>query len=78
MDELFLSPSSPVAMPRAYGLDQPFLLSQLILLKPSNFEWECIQEFMNRDDSGFDMDILNSLYSIKILVLYYHIDVTIC
>jgi hypothetical protein len=69
MDELFLSPSSPVAMPRAYWLDQPFLSSQLILLEPSDYEWKRIEEFMHRDDSGFDMDILNTMYKDSCLVL---------
>lgn len=63
MDELFLLPSSPVAMPRAYWLDQPFLSSQLIVIEPSALEWTKIERFMhNRKDPGFDMDILNALY----------------
>ncbi|KAH7067248.1 glucose N-acetyltransferase [Paraphoma chrysanthemicola] len=69
MDELFLSSSAPVAMPRAYWLDQPFLSSQLILLEPSEREWYRIEEFMNRDDPGFDMDILNTLYKDSCLIL---------
>jgi alpha-N-acetylglucosamine transferase len=69
MDELFLIPSSPLAMPRAYWLDQPFSSSQLVLLQPSQFEWHRIQEFMIRDDPGFDMDILNSLYKHSAMVL---------
>ncbi|KAF2708820.1 glycosyltransferase family 8 protein [Pleomassaria siparia CBS 279.74] len=70
MDELFLTPSSPVAMPRAYWLDQPFLSSQLLLVEPSDFEWQRIQNFMNsRADSGFDMDILNTLYKDNCVVL---------
>lgn len=62
MDELFLIPSSPVAMPRAYWLDQPFLSSQLILIEPSHTEWQRIRDFIDRSDSGYDMDILNTLY----------------
>jgi hypothetical protein len=69
MDKLFLIPSSPVAMPRAYWLDQPFLSSQLVLLQPSQFEWHQIQEFMTRDDPSFDIDILNSIYKHSAIVL---------
>lgn len=62
MDELFLLPSSTVAMPRAYWLDQPFLSSQLVLIEPSHKEWYRVENFMKREDSGFDMDILNTMY----------------
>jgi len=72
MDELFLTPSSPVAMPRAYWLDQPFFSTQLILLEPSQREWRRIQEFMNRPDSGFDMDILNTIYKNSCIVLPHY------
>ncbi|KAH7122736.1 nucleotide-diphospho-sugar transferase [Dendryphion nanum] len=69
MDELFLLPSSPVAMPRAYWLDQLFLSSQLIVLEPSHSEWRRIQDAMSHDDSGFDMDILNTIYNNSCIVL---------
>ncbi|KAF1969190.1 nucleotide-diphospho-sugar transferase [Bimuria novae-zelandiae CBS 107.79] len=71
MDELFLTPlgSSPVAMPRAYWLDQPFLSSQIILLAPSATEWGRVQRFIDQKDSGFDMDILNTLYRDSCIVL---------
>jgi hypothetical protein len=69
MDELFLMPSAPVAMPRAYWLDQLFLSSQLVLVEPSAVEWHRIQEFMNRDDPRFDMDILNSMYNDSCIVI---------
>lgn len=69
MDELFLMPSSPVAMPRAYWLDQPFLSSQLVLVEPSSVEWHRVQQFMNRDDSGFDMDILNTMYKDSCIII---------
>lgn len=69
MDELFLLPSSPVAMPRAYWLDQPFLSSQLVLVEPSSVEWHRVQQYMNRDDSGFDMDILNRMYKDSCIVI---------
>ncbi|KAH7061800.1 nucleotide-diphospho-sugar transferase [Paraphoma chrysanthemicola] len=69
MDELFLSPSSPVAMPRAYWLDQPFLSSQLLLLEPSQREWDRVNNYMEQRNPGFDMDILNTLYKESCLVL---------
>ncbi|KAF2441974.1 glycosyltransferase family 8 protein [Karstenula rhodostoma CBS 690.94] len=69
MDELFLTPSSPVAMPRAYWLDQPFLSSQLILLEPSTVEWDRIKTYIDQKDSGFDMDILNTIYKDSCIVL---------
>jgi hypothetical protein len=69
MDELFLSPSTPVAMPRAYWLEQPFLSSELVLAEPSQREWQRIEEFMGYAGSGFDMDILNTLYKDSCLVL---------
>ncbi|KAI0572098.1 Alpha-N-acetylglucosamine transferase [Pyrenophora tritici-repentis] len=69
MDELFLLPSSSVVMPRAYWLDQPFLSSQLVLVEPSVKEWRRVQQFMNSDDSGFDMDILNIMFKDSCVVI---------
>ena len=64
MDELFLLPSAPVGMPRAYWLDDGnFLSSQLVLVEPSNFEFNRIQEaFETRGNGDFDMEIVNNLY----------------
>ena len=64
MDELFLLPPAPVAMPRAYWLeDQHTLSSQLVLVEPSEFEFNRIQEaFHNRTSGDFDMEIVNELY----------------
>lgn len=72
MDELFLIPSSPVAMPRAYWLDQLFLSSQLVVIEPARIEWERMQEYMKKDNSGFDMDILNTVYKDSCIVLPHH------
>ncbi|KAF2873976.1 nucleotide-diphospho-sugar transferase [Massariosphaeria phaeospora] len=70
MDELFFIPSSPIAMPRAYWLDEPTLSSQLVVLEPSQLEWQRIQAFMTtHEDSGFDMDILNTIYKDSSTVL---------
>lgn len=64
MDELFLLPPSPVAMPRAYWMDQLFLSSQMLVIEPSEREWKRIEDTMHNDpDSGFDMDILNIVYN---------------
>lgn len=62
MDELFLLPSAPVAMPRAYWLDDT-LSSQLVLVEPSTFEFKRIlAAFAERDDTDFDMELVNNLY----------------
>lgn len=63
MDELFLLPTAPVAMPRAYWLDDHILSSQLVLVEPSEFEFNRIQDaFNSRGGSDFDMEIVNNLY----------------
>ncbi|KAF1971769.1 nucleotide-diphospho-sugar transferase [Bimuria novae-zelandiae CBS 107.79] len=70
MDELFFLPSTPVAMPRAYWLDQPFLSSQLLVIEPSTTEWTRVSDYMSTNPKGgFDMDILNTLYKNTALVL---------
>lgn len=75
MDELFLIPSCPVAMPRAYWLfdDNPpkkILGSQLILLEPSAAEFQRIVDRTARaTDDEFDMEIMNDLYKDSALVL---------
>ncbi|KAF2171320.1 glycosyltransferase family 8 protein [Zasmidium cellare ATCC 36951] len=62
MDELFLLPSAPVAMPRAYWLDDT-LSSQLMLVEPSLFEFRRIlNAFEQRQSTDFDMEIVNELY----------------
>ncbi|KAF2717102.1 glycosyltransferase family 8 protein [Polychaeton citri CBS 116435] len=69
MDELFLLPPAPVAMPRAYWLKNT-LSSQLVLIEPSAFEFNRIKEaFTNRTSEEFDMEIVNNLYSDACMVL---------
>nr|POE54452.1 glucose n-acetyltransferase 1 [Quercus suber] len=65
MDELFLLPSAPVAVPRAYWLDdEPTLSSQVVLVEPSTFEFDRILRAMKNLTSGdFDMEIVNHLYA---------------
>lgn len=64
MDELFLLPSAPVAMPRAYWIPERFFLSsQLIVIEPSEAEWKRVEYSMDHHEGhDYDMDILNKLY----------------
>ncbi|KAK4459543.1 nucleotide-diphospho-sugar transferase [Cladorrhinum samala] len=72
MDELFLLPPCPVAMPRAYWLypDVQILSSQLMLVQPSAAEF---QRVMDRTSAGgaddYDMEIVNYLYKDSAMVL---------
>ncbi|KAI1113076.1 glucose N-acetyltransferase [Nemania sp. NC0429] len=72
MDELFLTPPCPVAMPRAYWLfpNQKILSSQLMLVQPSEIEFDRIMkqvESASRDD--YDMEIVNQLYADSAMIL---------
>ncbi|KAK9251623.1 nucleotide-diphospho-sugar transferase [Lipomyces tetrasporus] len=72
MDELFLAPSAPVAMPRAYWLnfDDRILSAQLILIEPSESEFNRVMNAMNAAKSNdYDMEIVNNLYKDSCLVL---------
>lgn len=70
MDELFLLPPSPVAMPRAYWLDQPFLSSQLVLIEPSTEEFTRVKEAIDQAAGGdFDMEIVNNLYGKDCIII---------
>ncbi|KAL1964240.1 hypothetical protein VTN77DRAFT_7198 [Rasamsonia byssochlamydoides] len=72
MDELFLAPSAPVAMPRAYWLnfDDRILSSQLILIEPSEFEFNRVMKAMSEAKSNdYDMEIVNKLYKDSALIL---------
>ncbi|KAI4638527.1 hypothetical protein J4E93_010082 [Alternaria ventricosa] len=63
MDELFLLPTAPVAMPRAYWLEQFFLSSQLIVIEPSEDGWQRVQSAMEHHEGyDYDMDILNKVF----------------
>jgi hypothetical protein len=60
MDELFLLPSAPVAMPRAYWEDEYFLTSLLLVIEPSEAEWKRVEYAMEHHEvNDYDMDILN-------------------
>ena len=65
LDELFLLPPSPVAMPRAYWEwdKKQELSSQLLLLETNAVAFARIMRAVeNADAIKFDMDILNDLY----------------
>ncbi|EPE25282.1 Nucleotide-diphospho-sugar transferase [Glarea lozoyensis ATCC 20868] len=70
MDELFLLPPAPVAMPRAYWLKDHFLSSQLALIQPSNNEFARVQEAILTASGGdFDMEIVNKLYGKDCMII---------
>ncbi|KAK5725934.1 hypothetical protein LTR15_004124 [Elasticomyces elasticus] len=65
MDELFFLPSAPVAMPRAYWLEEHtrVLSSQIVLIEPSAKEFDRILDSLqHRTSQQFDMEIVNDLY----------------
>ncbi|PKY07192.1 nucleotide-diphospho-sugar transferase [Aspergillus campestris IBT 28561] len=72
MDELFLLPSCPVAMPRAYWLDPNgrTMSSQLFVVEPSDFEFGRIMESISHaGGSEYDMEIFNELYKDSALII---------
>ncbi|KAJ5683811.1 CAZyme family GT8 [Penicillium maclennaniae] len=72
MDELFLLPSSSVAMPRAYWLDPKdrTFTSGLMLVQPSEFEFgRIMDEISNATSDVYDMEIMNKLYGDSALVI---------
>ncbi|KAK9489592.1 nucleotide-diphospho-sugar transferase [Lipomyces doorenjongii] len=72
MDELFLAPSAVVAMPRAYWLnfDDRILSAQLILIEPSEYEFNRVMNAVNAAKSNdYDMEIVNNLYKDSCLIL---------
>ena len=70
MDELFLLPQAPVAMPRAYWFKEHALTSALMLVEPSTFEFERVmQAIKHREYEDFDMEIVNDLYGDDAMVI---------
>jgi alpha-N-acetylglucosamine transferase len=70
MDELFILPSVPAAMPRAYWLDTPMLASHIMLITPSAAEFERIQALTKKAGLGMsDMEIVNQLFGKTCMVL---------
>ncbi|KAI1872914.1 hypothetical protein JX265_004711 [Neoarthrinium moseri] len=72
MDELFLLPPCPVAMPRAYWLfpKDKILSSQLMLVQPSATEFDRVIKKMEKSGSNdYDMEIVNQLYIDQAMIL---------
>ncbi|KAL2810531.1 nucleotide-diphospho-sugar transferase [Aspergillus granulosus] len=66
MDELFLLPPSPVALPRAYwlGPNDHTLAVHVFLLQPSESEFNRVMAAVSdAGSSEYDMEILNRLYN---------------
>ncbi|KAJ5164558.1 uncharacterized protein N7500_006388 [Penicillium coprophilum] len=65
MDELFLAPSSPVAMPLAYWMypNKRTFTTALILIQPSAAAFDRTMDAMSSANSStFDMEIMNNMY----------------
>ena len=72
LDELFLLPHAPVAMPRAYWQwDGKYeLSSQLLLVEPNATEFDRVMRAVDSAaKNDYDMDILNHMYSGSAMVL---------
>ncbi|KAI4594635.1 N-acetylglucosaminyltransferase [Pestalotiopsis sp. 9143b] len=72
MDELFLLPPCPVAMPKAYWLlpDNNVLSSQLLLVQPNTAEFDRVMNKMHEAGSNdYDMEIVNQLYINEAMIL---------
>ena len=77
MDELFLSPPTLVAMPRAYWLDpnDRVLSSQMMLIQPTDAEFQRLMRAADRDINNAngkiigDMDIVSDLYKDSGMIL---------
>ncbi|MGD1096881.1 MAG: hypothetical protein ABSB35_33425 [Bryobacteraceae bacterium] len=72
LDSLFTIPfEGPIAAPAAYWLRQPFWTSALLVVRPSEAEWQRVsQHFASASDKGFyDMDIINSEFGSEIHTL---------
>lgn len=72
MDELFLIPPCPVAMPRAYWLypKKKTLSSQVMLVQPDEVEFTRVMEKIDMaEGSNYDMEIVNELYVDSAMIL---------
>ena len=72
MDELFLLPAGPVAMPRAYWLDPKdrVFTSGILLVEPSPSAFNQIMDgISNADSDVYDMEIMNQLYGNDSMVI---------
>jgi hypothetical protein len=72
MDELFLLPPVPLALPRAYWLnfDDRVMSSQILLIQPSKFEYDRVAKAIDTaGSSDYDMEIVNNLYRDSAMIL---------
>lgn len=72
MDEMFLLPPAPMAMPRAYwlGFDARVLSSQIMHLQLSEFEFRRVVKHIETVASNdYDMEIVNALYRDSAILL---------
>ena len=78
MDEVFLLPPAPIAMPRAYWLwhdheevdaDHAELSSQMVLIMPNADEYKSVMDATIEHESAGEMDILNAEYLKSAMVL---------
>jgi hypothetical protein len=66
MDELFLMPPAPMAMPRAYWMDNGEFTTQLNLVQPSNAAFTAIQEKLaRREKDEYDGEIINDVFGLS-------------
>ncbi|GCB20914.1 glucose N-acetyltransferase 1 [Aspergillus awamori] len=72
MDELFLLPPAPVAMPLAYWFypKERVFTSGLMLIQPSTDEFNrLLEEIWDNSSEEYDMEIVNKLYGDDTLVI---------
>jgi len=70
IDELFLFPSTFLAMPKMYWEPKKeFYTSLLLLIEPKAAEYQRLVDMMKEGGNGFDMDIINKLYKGQIATL---------
>lgn len=78
IDELFLLPPTPMALPRAYWWDinPPPLTSMLMVLQPSTAEFEHFRHWISQGGSTaavanhkFDMELINERYASSAMIL---------
>ncbi|BDA41252.1 probable glucose N-acetyltransferase 1 [Coccomyxa sp. Obi] len=68
MNHLFSLPPTPIAMPRAHWLEQPFYSDQIAVIEPSERRLEQMLAQARRT-GGYDMDVVNDLYKGMCMVL---------
>ncbi|KAF9874132.1 alphan-acetylglucosamine transferase [Colletotrichum karsti] len=72
VDELFLLPPSPVALPRAYWLfpDESTLSSQIMLIQPSEAEFSRVKSKIgSAGENDYDMELVNQMYKDSAMIL---------